>query len=670
MAPATYFSNHSIDISMSIKTSCSSVPQYHSESEQKQQRQQLSYYHNTSCIDQTPIDYLNNPVDLQEPFFSLSCEHHPNLSTRLENEMGRVYSPSLLSSQFSYHHSTHTGDGNGGRLGAVALEERISNGNGGIDGSTAVSSTDHHHARDFETAFCRDFHCCGTTLCDLHALLRHYEECHVKFEEEDGDEDYNDYDDMEDIYGSREGSECCDEDSCSESESLSSYPSTTSPLLPSMLRIDGIPSSGSSDRSSRSASTTLNDHIDGGAAAAPAAGGRNLSQRSVFEHHNYRFNSRHHHRHYRHHPFPNPHPQYSHINSYSPTTHAFEAISASFGAPTKRKAVVSLADLYVEGNISGDSHTSAFGSTILKSSPSSRSNSSNTTNEHLLGSLLKRQALDSNRYGIISGNPFPGINNLAGTFPSNLIGGDGKPIGPLIGGNHCAMYSGGVIPGMFQINGVNLPAAAASTAGTADWARQRDEVFSILEDMTKTSSTATDESKPYRCTVLGCDKSYKNPNGLKYHNQHGHSSNSFGDTDSPESRPYACSFLECGKRYKNLNGLKYHIEHTHPNMIAALKAHQAALLTNMNPLVVDGAYVNNQAAAMTIAAALTAIEVNPMMAMAANTILTAHATAAATATASTATASTTIGQPAVGFTPGPIVTTELIRQTKQAKHDL
>jgi hypothetical protein len=36
-----------------------------------------------------------------------------------------------------------------------------------------------------EHHFCRDFTCCGQTLGDLHDLLEHYEECHVRFEEDD-----------------------------------------------------------------------------------------------------------------------------------------------------------------------------------------------------------------------------------------------------------------------------------------------------------------------------------------------------------------------------------------------------------------------------------------------------------------------------------------------------
>ncbi|KAI8993615.1 hypothetical protein BDB01DRAFT_776928 [Pilobolus umbonatus] len=73
----------------------------------------------------------------------------------------------------------------------------------------------------------------------------------------------------------------------------------------------------------------------------------------------------------------------------------------------------------------------------------------------------------------------------------------------------------------------------------------------------------TNNEKPYKCPMVGCDKAYKNPNGLKYHNQHGHC-NSLNDyNDNITSKPYQCTIGDCGKRYKNLNGLKYHIEHSH-----------------------------------------------------------------------------------------------------------
>lgn len=88
------------------------------------------------------------------------------------------------------------------------------------------------------------------------------------------------------------------------------------------------------------------------------------------------------------------------------------------------------------------------------------------------------------------------------------------------------------------------------------------------------------DERPFQCPVLGCTKTYKNQNGLKYHRLHGHQNqtlreNSDGtlsvinpDSDSPypngmafeKDKPYRCEV--CGKRYKNLNGLKYHRGHT------------------------------------------------------------------------------------------------------------
>ncbi|KAF9153016.1 Transcriptional regulator of ribosomal biogenesis proteins [Linnemannia schmuckeri] len=202
------------------------------------------------------------------------------------------------------------------------------------------------------------------------------------------------------------------------------------------------------------------------------------------------------------------------------------------------------------------------------------------------------------------------------------------------------MFLGSSVPvTSFGSSVSGLPLLTSSTqspyvAAAVDLMRQRDEVFSIIEDMTKVPPNASGENKPYRCSVTGCDKAYKNPNGLKYHNLHGHCSNGLGDGDSPESKPYVCTFLECGKRYKNLNGLKYHIEHTHPNLIAALRAHQSGLANH--PLIVNGSFSNGSAAAMTIAAALAAVGASPMMALAANAILTAQAAAANQASASAA----------------------------------
>lgn len=88
------------------------------------------------------------------------------------------------------------------------------------------------------------------------------------------------------------------------------------------------------------------------------------------------------------------------------------------------------------------------------------------------------------------------------------------------------------------------------------------------------------ENKPYKCPVIGCEKTYKNQNGLKYHRAHGHQNQQLhqnedgtvsiidplSNTPYPDGmgmekdKPYQCEI--CGKRYKNLNGLKYHRAHS------------------------------------------------------------------------------------------------------------
>lgn len=105
-----------------------------------------------------------------------------------------------------------------------------------------------------------------------------------------------------------------------------------------------------------------------------------------------------------------------------------------------------------------------------------------------------------------------------------------------------------------------------------------------------------EEHKPFRCPVIGCEKAYKNQNGLKYHKTHGHQTQRLhenGDgtfsivnpeTSAPypgtlgmeKEKPYKCEV--CGKRYKNLNGLKYHKQHSPPcNPELKLNNHMAAV---------------------------------------------------------------------------------------------
>jgi hypothetical protein len=64
-------------------------------------------------------------------------------------------------------------------------------------------------------------------------------------------------------------------------------------------------------------------------------------------------------------------------------------------------------------------------------------------------------------------------------------------------------------------------------------------------------------SKPFKCPTEGCDKAYKQANGLKYHLKHGKCSNDpeviakEEDASSNDMKRFAChQTVDCGKRYK------------------------------------------------------------------------------------------------------------------------
>ncbi|KAK2627502.1 hypothetical protein QTJ16_003468 [Diplocarpon rosae] len=123
----------------------------------------------------------------------------------------------------------------------------------------------------------------------------------------------------------------------------------------------------------------------------------------------------------------------------------------------------------------------------------------------------------------------------------------------------------------------------------------RQQQMMAMNTMPQTGLMLGEEHKPFRCPVIGCEKAYKNQNGLKYHKTHGHQTQQLhenGDgtfsivnpeTSAPypgtlgmeKEKPYKCD--TCGKRYKNLNGLKYHKQHSPPcNPDLKLNSHMAA----------------------------------------------------------------------------------------------
>ncbi|KAF7987597.1 hypothetical protein HCN44_003460 [Aphidius gifuensis] len=71
--------------------------------------------------------------------------------------------------------------------------------------------------------------------------------------------------------------------------------------------------------------------------------------------------------------------------------------------------------------------------------------------------------------------------------------------------------------------------------------------------ITKSSNNA---DKPFACPVEGCNKRYKNVNGIKYHKKNGHKN------DGKIYKAFKCA---CGKSYKTPYGLKNHAAAQHNN---------------------------------------------------------------------------------------------------------
>ncbi|RUS17196.1 hypothetical protein BC937DRAFT_90281 [Endogone sp. FLAS-F59071] len=264
---------------------------------------------------------------------------------------------------------------------------------------------DNFYPRELEVAFCRNFSCCGLLLSDLHVLLQHYEEYHVRFE----DDQALFYDDD---WSSNDGS------------------APNSPELPSKQI----------------------------------------------------------------------HNQQNSIN-----------------AMLRKKAMPSRSDFYTEEIGISHNDSSAFDTSILRSSQNVKGSKKRNHSQYTAATTLdmmtpnpKKMALPAHMASIASmtASAFPDLTMSANMSEEEF---------------------------MAQTGALFMPSSHASS----------------LAD------------KPYKCPVPGCDKAYKNPNGLKYHNQHGHCNTQSAIDDKPSMKPYLCTIGDCGKRYKNLNGLKYHIEHAH-----------------------------------------------------------------------------------------------------------
>lgn len=410
-----------------------------------------------------------------------------------------------------------------------------------------------------ESTFCRNFSCCGQKLDDLHDLLQHYEECHVRFEDDE---------------------------------------------MPAMIADDEVESSGSSSAGSNPSS-----------------------------------------------------PRTSNAGSTASAAAAASTAATTPGATTDVTTPTGLDDL---------DKASAFDTAIMRSPSLSKGKKrsfgqyANATSANPNGAIhqsLRRALIDG---GV--GRRTPGSPNIYAPNSPFSTPGSSIPGTPSMDTENEGYFTNGLNPAAFSALSIrssntddhHLPSCAPPNlffpaSGTASSSSQPPAKRERMSSVSSASTIALENAlragaanidKPYKCPAPGCDKAYKQMNGLKYHRLHGHcnqnnlpitaqaaaqpptihiSTNSTTSSPQPESadgiktedgvatpqmsspssptltansspdpaspatqapialgdRLYICQVGACGKRYKNLNGLRYHYLHSGSHGLLGLQLLQS-----------------------------------------------------------------------------------------------
>ena len=413
-----------------------------------------------------------------------------------------------------------------------------------------------------ESTFCRNFTCCGRDLDDLHDLLQHYEECHVRFEDDE--------------IPSMMTDEELDETSSIASDAPSAQSSTADESL----------------HGSNSKNMELKRPRPSVAGSGPSqtpmvsTAAEDLEHPSAFE--------------------------TTVMRSPSVSRGKKRALGHSNGAAPSNanplfRALVENGGRHPLGMSSAYTHNSPF-SSPANSRPGTPSIDSE--NEAFFGSTTQNSMFSN-----LSLRTNQADDQLPSCAPPNLF----------------------------------FPSASANTQRPAKRERFSTATGPSNPPSTMGSSTplaapaqtnADNEHRPYKCPAPGCDKAYKQMNGLKYHRLHGHCNQNLRNVSSPvaaspadslprpgtptapskESSPapssetrsavpvlqappdlrafgitttgpsmstpstpqhetpgspgdnspllnqtektYVCQVGNCDKRYKNLNGLRYHYLHS------------------------------------------------------------------------------------------------------------
>ncbi|RKP06243.1 hypothetical protein THASP1DRAFT_31937 [Thamnocephalis sphaerospora] len=426
--------------------------------------------------------------------------------------------------------------------------------------SSESSSEDDYYPHDLEANFCRDFSCCGLILRDLHDLLQHYEECHVRFEEDD-----------------------------------------PAALVTGVGYLDGWQTDESRPGSPRDVNRSFNNTAmlkrqqQQMTAAAAAALSNGISLSDVYG-------------------------QQTGALGQLPLDTVSPALDTALLGRKRTASAMTGVEAMSNKRVS-------LGSGMAASvQPSSRmvqpqQQQTFVDDELLLAALLQLGGEEAFGDALLLQQQLL-MNNNRASLTSPMAPATASPVAVTPASMPAAIAPQPIAPAAIVTPVGSLAAQRAQLApqpvkpqqlhqqpmmanGTLPTARGVGVTAATPVGATPTRM-ARDPSaeRPYRCSVPGCDKSYKNANGLKYHNLHGHcNGNAAASAHATHSagmaahgtthahgvagnephrsqiKPYRCTIPDCGKSYKNLNGLKYHVEHAHPGAIAlplGKKAHVKA----------------------------------------------------------------------------------------------
>lgn len=363
-----------------------------------------------------------------------------------------------------------------------------------------------------EAEFCKDFICCGKDLGNLHDLLEHYEEAHVVVLGSPGSPRGMELSMAMDMDDVEMDS--LDEASPGSSSASGTSNSTNVSPVPGHALPGLLPTSNNGTAMSSAMKQLLLDDI-----LAPQP-----KPDSAFD---------------------------SYIVSSPPKI--FTGPSATL--PGGRKASLTLSRRAFVGGFNdpgatpkskGQDFTSAFGTNVRKKSPT-------------LGFTPEEPAKNNQRPAAVSPNVLYAPQNDVQHHDASANHDEGQDGSDDVGG---AGGAGGAVGA-----GAGAGAGAGGPTGSSS-------SKTAAAENTQPSLFAT--HRPYRCPQPGCQKAYKQSNGLKYHLLKGQCN--FEVRDAMElggltleeaeelAKPYLCAAGQgCKKRYRQMNGLKYHYMNSGPH---------------------------------------------------------------------------------------------------------